>query len=55
MEEMEGKIKEAFKETKEGREERDRRQKGWWDEECKDKKREVRRKSRDWRKEKEGG
>lgn len=51
MEEMEGRIMEAFKKMKEGREERDRRQEEWWDEECKDKKRKVRRELRDWRKE----
>lgn len=51
---MEKRIKEALEEVESKREEGNRRKMGWWDEECKEAKRKVRRKLREWRKKGEG-
>lgn len=52
--EMERRIKEALEEVKNKREGGNIRKVGWWDDECKETKREVRKKLREWRKKGEG-
>jgi len=48
---MEGKVKKVLQETGRGRENEGRKGKrGWWDEECKEKKKGVRKELRNWRK-----
>lgn len=46
---MEGRLKEAMKETEEEAARERKMREGWWDKECEEKKREVRRKLRGWR------
>jgi len=52
---MTRRIREALKKTEREGEERRRRGRGWWDEECREKKRGVRRALRKWRKGDEQG
>lgn len=49
MKEMEGRIREALEEVKRERDGEGRRRRGWWDGECKEQKKEMRRKLREWR------
>jgi len=55
IEEATTRMRGAIKEEKEDKEGRGRKVKGWWDEECREKKKEVRLELRRWRKEKEEG
>lgn len=52
-EEIKGKIKVAMSEMKRNSKEEGR--KGWWDEECRKKKKKVRKELRDWKKDKGDG
>lgn len=53
-EEMEGKMRKTLREVEEECGLEKDRKNGWWDEECKERKREVRRELRNWRR-KRGG
>jgi len=50
LKEMKERIKKALRKVEEGEEGRKRRGRGWWDVECRSKKRELRKKLRRWRK-----
>lgn len=48
--EVEKRVKEAMRETEEAQRKNERKSTGWWDEECREKKKEVRKELRKWRK-----
>lgn len=52
--EMEKRMKSTLGEVEEEQKKGKRRKRGWWNEECKEKKREVRRELRKWRKNRGG-